>query len=112
MAVSHQATANGYHNSVWFSENAITNIIVLRNLRLQYLVTYRSNDMMFIVHREYEGKPNIQFRMYDSGLHYFYPRDQEFTFYNTVSNNKEGFTVRQIKGAEVARVLYATIIYY
>ena len=51
MIVSRQATLNGYHNSVWFSENIITNIISLRNLRLQYLVTYRINEIMFIVHR-------------------------------------------------------------
>ena len=51
MTVSHQATVNGYHNSVWFSENLTTNIIVISNLRLRYLVTYRSDEMMFTVHR-------------------------------------------------------------
>ena len=51
MAVSHQAMVNGYHNSVWNSENNITNIIALRNLRLHYLVTYRSNEIIFILHR-------------------------------------------------------------
>ena len=35
MKVSRQETANGYHNSVWFSEDSITNIIALRNLYLQ-----------------------------------------------------------------------------
>ena len=69
MAVSHKAMVNGYHNSVWFSENSITNIIVLRNLCLQYLVIYRSDKMMFIFHRDSEGKPNMQFRIHDSGLH-------------------------------------------
>ena len=59
MKVSHQAAANGYHNSVWFSENAITNIVAPINLRLQYLVTYRSDEMMFIVQRESERKPNM-----------------------------------------------------
>ena len=49
--------------------------------------------------------------MYDIGLHYFYPRDQEFTFVNTVSDKKEYFTARQIKGVEVARDLYVTHIY-
>ena len=49
--VSHQATVNGYHNSVWFSKNFITNIIAMGNLRLQYLVTYKRDDTMFIVHR-------------------------------------------------------------
>ena len=54
---------------------------------------------MFIVHRESEGKPNMQFRMPESGLNYFNPRYQEFNFVNTVSNNKEGFTARKIKYA-------------
>ena len=49
--------------------------------------------------------------MYEIGLNYFYPRDQEFTFVNTVSKNKEGFTARQIKVAEVAKAFYATLIY-
>ena len=49
---------------------------------------------MLIVHRESEGKPNMQFRMHESGLRYFDPRDQEFNFFNTVSENKEGFTAR------------------
>ena len=111
MKVSHQATVNGYRNSVWFSENVITNIIALKNLRLKYLVTYRSDGMMFIVHRESEGKPNMQLRMHESGLHYFDQRYQEFTFVNAISDNKEGFTARQIKGVEVARDFYATLIY-
>ena len=76
MTVSHQATVNGYHNSVWFSENFITNNIVLSNLHIQYLVTYSSYEMMFIIHREYEVKPNMQFIMHEIGLHYFDPKDQ------------------------------------
>ena len=53
----------------------------------------------------------MQFIMNESGLHYFDSRDQEFTFVNTVSDNKEGFTERQIKGTDVARDVYATLIY-
>ena len=52
--VSHQAMVNGYHNCVWFSENTITDIIVLINLRLQYMVIYRIDEMMFIVFRSSE----------------------------------------------------------
>ena len=74
--VSHQATMNGYHNSVPFSENVTTNIIALINLRLQYIFTYRINKMMFIVHRESVGKPNMQLRMRESGLYYFDQWDQ------------------------------------
>ena len=49
--------------------------------------------------------------MHKSGLHYFAPMDEDFTFDNTVSNNKEGFTVRQIKGVESTRDLYIILIY-
>ena len=49
--------------------------------------------------------------MHESGLHYFDPRDQEFTFFNTVPNNKEGFIARKSKRVEVARALYAPFIY-
>ena len=90
--VSHQLTVNSYHSSVFFSENTSTNIISLRNLRLQYLFAYRNNYIMFIFHRESVVKPNMQFIMYEIGLHYFDSMDQEFTFFKTVSENKEGFT--------------------
>jgi hypothetical protein len=66
---------------------------------------------MFVVHREPEGKPDMEFRMHESGLHYFDPRDSEFIFVNTVSENKAGFTKRQIKEAEVARSLYSKLNY-
>jgi hypothetical protein len=90
MVVSHKASILGYHNNVWFSKRAITNIIALKNLIKQYCVTYDSNDEMFVVHRESAGKPNMQFRMHESGLHYFDPRDESFTFVNTVAENMEG----------------------
>jgi hypothetical protein len=34
-----------------------------------------------------------------------------YTFVNTVTGNKEGFTQRQIRGAEAARTLYRTLSY-
>jgi hypothetical protein len=50
--------------------------------------------------------------MHESGLHYYDPwKEQHLTFVNTVSENKEGFTKRQIKGAELARTLYKTLSY-
>jgi len=78
----------------------------------QYRVTYDSDDLMFVVHRESENKPNMEFRMHESGLHYYDPRkNDQLAFISTVSENKEGFTKRQIKGAETARTLYATLSY-
>jgi hypothetical protein len=109
MVVSQKASILGYHNDVWFSKRAITNIIALKNLIQQYHVMYDSNDEMFVVHRELAGKSNMQFRMHESGLHYFDPRDESFTFISTILENKEGFTKRQIKCAEEARALYANV---
>ena len=88
MKVYHRVTMNGCHNIVWFGGKSITNIIALRNLRLQFPTTYSSEEIMFIILIESEVKPNIQFRMHESGLHYFNPSCQEFNFFNTVYENK------------------------
>jgi hypothetical protein len=74
MVVSHRATLLGYYKTEWFSTRAITNIIALRYLIDQYRVTYDSDDLMFVVHRELENRPNMEFRMHESGLHYHNPR--------------------------------------
>ena len=52
---------------------------------------------MFIVHREGEGLPNMEFLMYDSGLNYYEPTKKDLVFLNNVSNNKEVFSKRQMK---------------
>jgi hypothetical protein len=109
MVVTRKATMPGYNKDVWFSTRAITNIIALSNLIQQYCVTYDSDDKMLVLHRESQGKPNMKFRMHKCGLHYYDPRNEKhLAFVNTVSENKECFTKRQIKGAELARTLYKT----
>jgi hypothetical protein len=110
MVVTRKATMKGYNKTVWFSTRGISNIITLRNLIDQYRITYDSDDLMFVVHRESESKPNMEFRMHNSGLHYYAPREKKhLTSVNTVSENKTGFTKRQIKCAELARNLYKTL---
>jgi hypothetical protein len=112
MVVTHKSTMPGYNKDVWFSTRAITNIIALSILIQQYRVTYDSDDKMCVVHRESQGKPNMEFRMHKCGLNYYNPRkENHLDFVNTVSENKEGFTKRQIKGAELARTLYKTLSY-
>ena len=112
MEVNKQAIISGYHMHMWCNKKAITNILALSNVIKQYYrVTYDSNDQMFVVHHESEGKPNMEFWMHKSGLHFFNPRDKEFTFVNTVFNNKAGFTKRQIKEEEIARSLYFKLNY-
>jgi chloramphenicol O-acetyltransferase len=81
MVVTFEAEIPGYHKTVWFSKRAITNIIALRNLIQQCLVTYDTDDLMFVVHHESENKLHLV---------------------NTVSEKKEDFTKRQIEDAETA----------
>jgi hypothetical protein len=112
VVVSRKATMEGYNKTVWFSTRAIPNIIALHNLIDKYCVTYDSDDLMFVVHRELDSKPNMEFKMHKSGLHYYDPsKEHHMTFVNTVLENKTGFTKRQIKRAEIARNLYKTLSY-
>jgi hypothetical protein len=111
MVVQQKAVVPGYEFPVWFDKTAITNILALSNLIKQYRVTYDSDQKMFVVHRDKAGKPNMEFRMHESGLHIYDPKQEALMFITTVTGNKEGFTKRQIKGAEVARTLYATLGY-
>jgi hypothetical protein len=112
MVVTRKAMMEGYNKPVWFSTQAITNIIALRNLINQYRVTYDSDDLMCVVHRESDSKPNMEFNMHKSGLHYYGPRkEHHMTFVNTVSEKKTGFTKRKIKCAEIAQNLYKTLSY-
>jgi hypothetical protein len=71
MVVTRKATMPGYNKDVWFSTRAITNIIALSNFSQQYCVTYDGDDKMCFVHRESQGKPNMEFRMHKCGLHYY-----------------------------------------
>jgi hypothetical protein len=112
MVVRHKAKITSYDYEVWFDESAITNIIALSNLIKQYQVTYDSDDKMFVVHREAVNKPNMHFKMHLSRLHYYDPQGDHFAFnIHAVSENKLGFTKRQLKGAESARTLYSNLGY-
>jgi hypothetical protein len=89
MVVTYKAYMVGYYKTVWFRKKVITNIIYLRNLIQQYRVTYDSDDLMFVVHRESESKPNMEFPMHGCGLHYYDPRKTEhLDFVRTVYKNK------------------------
>jgi hypothetical protein len=74
MEVKKQAIMLGYHAHVWYNKKAITNILSLSNVIKQYQVMYDSNDQMFVVHCELEGKLDMEFWMHKSRLNYFDPR--------------------------------------
>ena len=79
----------------------------------QYHATYDSKHEYFVVHRQASGKPNMLFKMHETGLHYFDPNNESFMFASTVAEKKQNFTKHQaIQRAGVAKALYAKLSYY
>jgi uncharacterized protein YodC (DUF2158 family) len=111
MTVNHKATRmNGCNGDAWFMKDATTNAVVaLGDLIKQCPVTRDSNDQMFVVSRESQNKPNTCFQMHESGLHNFFLQNEALVFVNTVSGIEEGFSQKQIKGAESAKSLHAKL---
>ena len=96
---------------VWFSSKAITNILSMKDVKQQYRVTYDSYDEAFIVWREDKGLPNMVFREHSSGLHFYDPKKEEFSFVVTVADKMKSFSKRQIVSAEKARTLLAGLAF-
>ena len=98
---------------VWYSPKAIANIASLKAVRKQYWVTYDSNKLKFVVHREKDGLPNLEFHEHESGLYYYYPQVDEdgMILVATVAENKLGYSKRQIAKAEEAQRIYRTLCY-
>ena len=59
LAFTHKAKVPGYKQDVWFSKDAITNIIALKNLIKKYQVKYDSTNQIFVADRGDQEKPNI-----------------------------------------------------
>jgi len=58
------------YGEVWYHEDAITNILSLKNVRTKFHLTYVSYpESVFTVHKP-DGSVN-EFRMHQDGLHYF-----------------------------------------
>jgi hypothetical protein len=102
-----QLASIGRKVDVWFSRHAITNILSVKDVMESYRITYDSYDQAFIVWREENNLPNMIFRMHSSGLHFFDPTKEEFSFVVTVDDNMKHFSKRQVTSAEKARSLLA-----
>ena len=92
LVVTHKTTVAGYKQEAWFNKDAITNIIALKNLIKKYQVTYDSIDQIFLAHREDKGKPNMDFNMHESRLHYYNSTDTALVLINTVSKTRKYFS--------------------
>ena len=91
IAIKYKARMPGYNYDTWYSNDAIANIISLKNMISQYCVTYDSGDQTFIVHREASALPGMEFRMQKLDLHVLYPEDKKnMVLMNTVEEKHEG----------------------
>ena len=111
MKINKVASINKHNTDVWFSSDAITNILSLKDVKQHYHVTYDSYDGSFIVWRNEKGLPNMVFREHTSGLHYYDPRKEEFSFVVTVTDNMKSFSKRQIVSAQKAKTLLAGLAF-
>jgi hypothetical protein len=112
--ISKECKVLGYDFWVWFTKQAMTNILCLKNLIRLYQVAYDSKQRMaFIVHREEFGLPNMVFDMHPCGLYIYYPKkiDGQYGFVQTIADNMKLFTKQQIDGALKVRHLYETLGY-
>jgi hypothetical protein len=113
LKITKQGKFPGYTFWVWFSKQAITNIICLKNLIKIYRVTYDSEvATTFIVHCQQFGLPDLFFKMHPCGLHICYPKKMgEFGFIQTVMGNMKLFSKRQTGSATQAKDLFAKMIF-
>ena len=94
---------NGY-GEVWYHPDAITNILSLNNVKKKWQVPYDSNGQdRFTVHKP---EKLIHFDCSKNGLYFHNVLNQNVTMVNTVEENSQGFSRRQIEQAKKARKLY------
>jgi hypothetical protein len=74
LKITKQGKFPGYKFWVWFSKEAITNIICLKNLIKICRVTYDSKvEATFVIHCQQFGLPDLFFEMHPCDLHICYP---------------------------------------
>ena len=106
---------------VWFNSESLANILSMAKVRKKCRITMDTSvEASMNVHRR-DGTI-MKFREYRSGLYYFdagasappaEPNDtsttSDYLFLNTVENNKQAHTRREIERADRARALYKMI---
>ncbi len=112
LPISDIATLKGFEESVWFSEEAMTNILSLAIVKREYEVSYDGDA--FIIHRAKHGYPDMVFKPHASGLHILDTSDPRvfasYAFVETVVDNMNLFK-RQIASVNQACDLQAGLAY-
>jgi hypothetical protein len=111
-------TVNNF-GDVWYNEDSLANILSMAAVRKVCRITMDTSvEAAMLVHRT-DGSI-MKFQEFTSGLYYYdasayshaltdTSQTDAYLFLNTVAGNKEHYTLREIKGADKARVLYRNI---
>ena len=85
---NHNFYVKGY-GEVWFDERAITNILVLKNVKRKFRVNYDSNNDGLFTIQNTSGK-YVPFNMHKGGIYYHDTKNRHVTLVKNVSDNKAG----------------------
>ncbi len=109
LPISEVADFDGFNKEVWYSEDAITNILSLSLVKHENSISYDGEG--FIIHQAKHGYADMVFKPHPSGLHVYDPDDPRghasYSFVETVEENMAMFTKRQIVNAKLACKLQA-----
>jgi hypothetical protein len=113
LPISDIANFNGFEESVWYSDDAMINILSLSYVKCEYAVSYDRED--FIIHHAKHGYIDMVFKPHLSGLHVYDQDDPQghasYSFIATVEDNMSLFTKRQVGSADLACNLQAGLAY-
>jgi hypothetical protein len=113
LKIMEQGKFLGYKFRVWFSKQAITNIICLKNLiKIYRYICDSIVETTFMVHYQQFGLHDLFIEMHPCGLHICYPKKMgEFGFIQMVKDNRRLFSMRQIASATQAKDLFEKMIF-
>jgi hypothetical protein len=113
LPISDIANFNGFEEAVWYSNDAMTNILSLSRVKHEYDVSYDGED--FIIHRAKHGYADMVFKPHLSRLHVYDQDDPQdhasYSFIVTVEDNMSLFTKHQVASADLACNLQAGLAY-
>jgi hypothetical protein len=99
--------------SLWFSKQAMTNILSLAKVKIEYQVSYDGDD--FIFNCDKHGYTDMVFKLHPSGLHVFDKDDPRglasYSIIATLEENMSLFIKRQLVSADLNRNLQARLAY-
>jgi hypothetical protein len=89
LTINKVADVEGFEEEVWFSTEAMTNILSFALVRAEYNISY--DGEAFIVHCSDNGYDDMVFIPYSSGLHVYNPEDprglSSYSFFETVEHH-------------------------